>query len=488
MTSFHIETTRRAVNGMVCTIDHVASGAGLRMLTAGGNAADAAIAASAALTVTSQHLCGMGGDLWALVHVPGAPPRALNASGRAGSGSDAAAMRAEGLTEMPFRDDLRTVPVPGCVDGWLGLHAEFGSLPIEQVLEPAIELAENGFATSPHLAFSSRAIAHVPGNDDFLATGRPPRTGAVITRPGLARSLRAIVGEGRRGWYEGEFGQGLLELGRGRGGGGADLYTDADLRSPLADWVEPVSAEAWGHRLWTTPPNSQGYLSLAGAVIADGLDLPDDPNDPQWAHLLIEAAKQAAFDRNDVLFEGADGQRLVGEERLGPRRSAIDPRVAARVAPPRAGGGTIYLCAADRNRMGVSLIQSNASGFGAHITVPDVGVFLHNRGLGFSLDEGHPAELGPRRRPPSTLSPALVTRGDGSLRSVLGTMGGDGQPQVVLQMLARMLQAGQGPGTNVSSPRFTLTIPDAIGFDTWSVSRSADRGDRNRFRLGRRSA
>lgn len=461
MASFHIETTRRATNGMVCTVDHLASTAGIRMLAAGGNAADAAIAASAALAVTTQHMCGMGGDLWAIVQVPGSEPRALNASGRAGSGSDAAGMRSEGLTQMPFRGDLRSVPVPGCVDGWMALHAEYGSLPLDEILQPAVELAEHGFAASPHLGATSRLIVDVNGNQDYVIDGNPVSTGQMVRRPGIARSLRSVAAEGRSAWYEGEFGAALVALGDG-------LYSPADLARSQADWVEPTRADAWGHTLWTAPPNSQGYLSLAGAVIADGLDLPDDPDDPLWAHLLIEASKQAAFDRAASLYEGADGQQLVSEQRLAPRRAAIDPNSAAELTPASAAGGTIYLCTTDRNRMGVSLIQSNAAGFGAHIAVPEIGVFLHNRGLGFSLLEGHPAELAPGRRPPSTLAPALVTNPDGSLRSVLGTMGGDGQPQVVLQMLARMLQAGEGPGSNLSAPRFTLTVPDAIGFDTWS--------------------
>ncbi len=446
---------------MVCTVDHLASGAGLSMLTAGGNAVDAAIAASAALAVTTQHMCGMGGDLWALVHEPGAAPTALNASGRAGSGSDAAAMRAEGLAAMPFRGDIRSVPVPGCVDGWTALHERYGSLPLEQLLAPATELAELGFPASPLLGTMSRLVADVDGAHDYVIDGKPVATGQMVRRHGIARSLRSIASEGRSGWYEGEFGEELIERGRG-------LYSPDDLARSQADWVTPTSVEAWGHQLWTVPPNSQGYLSLAGAVIANGLDLPDDPGDPLWAHLLIEAAKQAGFDRAASLFEGADGAALVSESRLAPRRAAIDPNTASSLVPPAAGGGTIYLCTTDRNRMGVSLMQSNAAGFGSHVALPGIGVFLHNRGIGFSLEEGHPAELAPGRRPPSTLAPALVTNTAGSLRSVLGTMGGDGQPQVVLQMLARMLQLGQGPGTNLSSPRFTLTVPDAIGFDTWS--------------------
>jgi gamma-glutamyltranspeptidase/glutathione hydrolase len=186
-----------------------------------------------------------------------------------------------------------------------------------------------------------------------------------------------------------------------------------------------------------------------------------------WAHLLIESAKQAAFDRPESLFEGANGQHLVSESRLGPRRNVIDANVASRLVAPAAGGGTIYMCAVDKNRMGVSLIQSNAAGFGSHLAVPEVGVFLQNRGIGFSLSEDHPAELAPGRKPPSTLAPALATDSSGRLRTVFGTMGGDGQPQVVLQMAARLLQAKQDPGLNLSAPRFTLTVPNAVGFNTW---------------------
>lgn len=462
--STRIEHTRRAPNGMVCSVDHLASGAGIQLMGAGGNAVDAAIAASAVLAVTTQHMCGMGGDLWALVHLGGnEAPLTLNASGRAGSGSDAGAMRAEGKSAMTFRRDLRSVPVPGCVDGWTTLHERLGSLPLEQVLEPAIGFASDGFAVSPLLAAMIPGIADVDGNEDYVKAGRRATNGQMITRPGVARSLRAIAAEGRSAWYEGEFGAGLRRLGDAVGG----LYSSEDLGRSQADWVEPTSANVWGHTLWTVPPNSGGYLSVASAVMAEAVGLPEDSEDPLWAHLLVEASKQAAFDRRDALFEGANGLELVGMDRLGPRIAAIDPDRASRLQPPAAAGGTIYLCAVDKNRMGVSLMQSNAAGFGSHLAVPEVGVFLHNRGIGFSLAEGHPAELMGGRRPPSTLAPALITDADQRLRTVFGTMGGDGQPQVVLQMAARLLRSELDPGRNVSAPRFTLTVPDAAGFDTW---------------------
>lgn len=448
---------------MVCSVDHLASVAGVEMLGAGGNAVDAAVATSAVLAVTTQHMCGMGGDLWALVHVPGVPePFALNASGWAGAGADAASLRDEGLNEMPFRGDLRSVPVPGCVDGWVALHGRFGRLAMSDVLEPARRLADRGFSVSPVLARAAATIVDVRGAEDYRPSGQAVTSGQVMTRPGLARSLEAIGASGRSAWYQGEFGSGLLALGAG-------MYSTSDLEHVHAEWVEPVSVDAWGQQLWTTPPNSQGYLSLASARIVAGLPLPDDPDDPLFGHLLVEASKQAGHDRNDVLFDGADGAALVAETRMGPRRDRIRADQATPARPPTAGGGTIYLCTADADRMGVSLIQSNAAGFGAHLTVPEVGVFLHNRGIGFSVEAGHPAELRSGTRPPSTLSPALATNSDGSLRAVFGCMGGDAQPQVVLQLAARRFASKQAVGRVVTDQRFALTVPAAQGFNTWSA-------------------
>src|SRR4051794_7162148 len=421
--------SRFATNGMVCAVDHLAAGAGVAMLRAGGSAADAAVATSAVLAVTTQHMCGMGGDLFALVHHPGmVSPAVLNASGRSGSGASAERLRADGYERMPAYGDIRAVPVPGCVDGWLALHERFGRLPLRDVLAPARSYAANGFPASPLLVRVASSVTTVPGGQDFMAARR---TGDLVTRPGVARALDAVGTDGRDGFYGGEFGTGLVELGAGE-------YDAADLVTPNADWVEPLGLDVWGHRLWTVPPNSQGYLTLAGAWIASGLPLPDDPDDPLWAHLTIEAARMAAFDRVEALHEHADGAALVEPARLERRRAAIRVDRAARFRVTSRAGGTIYLCAVDADRMGVSLIQSNAAGFGARIAEPTSGIFLQNRGIGFSLEPGHPAEYGPRGRPPHTLSPALVTRDGGALDMVIGTMGGDTQPQILLQLLTRL--------------------------------------------------
>src|SRR5579885_1035158 len=278
--------SRLAAHGMVASIDHVATGTGIELLRRGGSAADAAIGTSAVLAVTAPYVCGMGGDLFAVVHLPGREPVVLNASGRAGSGADPDRLRGEGHTRMPLIDDIRAAPVPGCVDGWLALHARFGRLPLADVLAPARVLAADGFAASDDLARSAPAVAGKPAGRDLPDGLRP---GQRVLRPGVARALGAIGLRGRAGFYTGEFGEQLLELGGGE-------FSPGDLERPLADWVSPATLDVWGLRLWTAPPNSQGYLTLASAWIASHFDL-GEPDDPQWVHLLAEAARAAGLDR-----------------------------------------------------------------------------------------------------------------------------------------------------------------------------------------------
>jgi gamma-glutamyltranspeptidase / glutathione hydrolase len=435
-------------DGLVCSVDRLASEAGTTVLRAGGNAVDAAIAT--------------GGDLFALVAGPGAGaerPFVLNASGRAGSGADPDRLRAEGHRAMPFTGDVRSAPVPGCVDGWLALHGRLGRLPLADVLAPAIELAENGFPTSPLLAFTLPRLAGVTGADELVHAG--VSDGDLLRRPGPARMLRAVVAEGRDGFYGGEFGERLLEVGAGE-------YLPEDLARSQAEWVDGLGLDVWGHRVWTVPPNSTGYVALAGAGIAERIGLPADPDDGAWAHLTVEAARLAGFDRPDRLFDGADGAELIAPDRLDELAARFDPRRRLHLGDRHRDGGTIYLCVTDGDGMGVSLIQSNAKGFGSLVAVPGTGILLHNRGIGFNLEPGHPAEYRPGRRPPHTLAPALVTRPDGSVRAVLGTMGGDSQPQLVLQMLARLLVAGQDPGAVISAPRWVLDVEGGTGFDVWN--------------------
>ncbi len=450
----------RAPNHLVASADHLATSAGVEMFHRGGNAVDAAIATNAVMAVVGPHLCGMGGDLFALVHVDG-EVHALNSSGRAAAGSDAAQLRSEGHTVMPYRLDLRSVTVPGCVDGWVALHDRFGSLPLVTILEPARRLAADGFPASPLLTSAISFLDDASKSNLSELAEQATHTGSRVQRPGAARALVSVADHGREGFYGGEFGNGLLALGGG-------LFDDSDLATPSAEWVTPLSATAFGVELHTIPPNSQGYLALGSARLATAHGLPRAPHDEEWAHILIEASIAAGRDRPEVLSDTSDGNALLAsiDERLGE----IDPARASRTVAPATDGDTTYLCTLgtgpDGRRMGVSLIQSNAAGFGSHLVEPSTQINLHNRGMGFSLEPGHPAEFAPGRRPPHTLCPAIATDEDG-LRGVFGTMGGDAQPQILLQVAARLFHHRQSPARAINAGRWRLA-GEQTGFDTWT--------------------
>jgi gamma-glutamyltranspeptidase/glutathione hydrolase len=456
---------------MVVAADQLAAQAGIRLLDQGGSAADAAVAAAAVMAVTGPHLCGLGGDLLAMVSAPGQAPEALLAVGRAGAGVNAAVMRAEGLATMPQRGDLRAVPVPGAVDGWLALLERHGRSSRASVFAPAIALAEEGFVASLLLVLASHLIHHVDGAQELCPDG-PLQPDQLVRLPGIARTLRAIAADGRYGFYGGEFGQQLLAIGRG-------VYQPGDLTDSLAEWCPALSLGVWGHLLWTVPPPSQGYLTLAGAWVAEQVGLGADPADPQWPHLIVEAARAVGHDRPDALFDGAVGNALLDPDRLARAAERIRPERAAapdvvdlgglRTADvPRLGDGdTTHLCAVDGDGLGVSLTQSNALDFGSHVVAGTTGIFLHNRGVGFSLVEGHPAEVAPGRRPPHTLSPMLATTAGGALTHLVGAMGGDAQPQILLQVLARLLRSGQDPATAITGARLALDAASAGPFRLW---------------------
>jgi gamma-glutamyltranspeptidase / glutathione hydrolase len=453
---------------MVSTADQLASNAGIDTLERGGSAADAVVAAAAVMAVVGPHLCGLGGDALAMVSEPCREPIALLSIGRAGSGVDPERLRSAGQTTMPQRSDLSSSPVPGAVDGWLALLDRFGRLSRDQVFARAIALAEDGFTASLMLALASHLVHAIPGAEQLCPSG-PLDLEATVRLPGIARTLRAIAEDGRNGFYGGEFGRELVRVGAG-------IYAEEDLIGCLAEWCDPVRLRVWDHDLWTVPPPSQGYLTLASASIAERIGLGTDPSAAMWPHLLVGASQAAGRDRAAVLFDGADGSALLDAERLlrlagGVAGASASPRVVSSVDPARApwvgaDGDTTHLCAIDADGLGVSLTQSNALDFGCHVVAGSTGVFLHNRGVGFSLVEGHPAELGPGRRPPHTLSPMLVTRG-GNLTHLAGAMGGDAQPQILLQLLARMLHVGEDPATAITAARFALTAPAHRAFHLW---------------------
>ncbi len=444
------------------TPHHLATEAALAIMERGGNAVDAAVAANAVLGVVAPETCGIGGDLFTLVHRPGDDrPVALNASGRAGSGATAETIRSNGATVIPV-DSPWSVTVPGCIDGWEALLGELGTMSLVHVLAPAIEHAFDGFEVSPELADTlARHERHLIAQavaPHVYPEGRPPQPGTTIRRPDLGETLRRIGDDGRDAFYAGPVGAAITEATEG-------VLVPTDLAQPQADWIDPLGVDVFGHSAWTIPPNSQGYIALGALWILERLDPPRDAGDPAYAHAAIEAFRAMAWDRDELVADPAtaplDPDELVSPARLAERVGAIRPdTVAVWPASGAAPGGTAFFCARDRTGMGVSIIQSNYHDIGSGRIAGDSGVFLHDRGAGFNLRAGHPNEYEPGRRPLHTLSPTLWTRGN-RLALLLGTRGGRYQPQFLTQVAAHLFIAGDEPGVAQSRPRWLVEASGA---------------------------
>ena len=440
----------------------LATRAAIDIMAAGGNAVDGAIAANAVLGVVLPTTCGIGGDLFSMVHTPGAvAPAALNASGRGGSGLDADAMAAAGLTAVPLYGP-EAVTVPGCVDGWEALAERFGTRPLAELLEPAIRLARDGFAVSVELAAAlgrlEQRISDQPSAAPLYPDGMPPAAGTTIFRPLLAATLESIALHGRSAFYEGRVAEAIEQSTGG-------IVTGADLAANRPDWVEPIGIDVFGTRAWTVPPNSQGYLTLAAAWLFEQLGVGTDPDDPAFHHAVVECYRAVAWERDDLVadprFAPLPPDLLLDPNRLGGRLDRLRTgRAQLWPAPAPARGGTAYFCTADAAGMGVSMIQSNFHGIGTGISAGGTGVWLHNRGAGFTLTAGHPNRAAAGKRPLHTLSPTLWSD-SGRLRLLLGTRGGHQQPQYLLQVAALLFHAGLDPADAQAMPRWEMEHAEA---------------------------
>ncbi|MDH3729734.1 MAG: gamma-glutamyltransferase [Acidimicrobiia bacterium] len=439
--------------GMAAAPHHLAAEAALHVMAQGGNSVDGAIAANAVLGVVLPETCGPGGDLFALVHRPGdSVPACLNSSGRAGSGASAQELRDQGHDAIPFQGPW-SVTVPGCVDGWEALSERFGSVPLGQTLRRAIELCA-GFPASSELAAAlGRAqgwLEDTPSANELYPGGAPPAPGDILSRPLLETTLHAIANGGRGSFFE-LVGPAITAATGGR-------ITREDYSRVQSDWIDPIGTEVFGRTAWTVPPNSQGYLTLAAAAIFERLEVPADHTDPRFQHGLIEAYRAVSWERNDVVTDAirAPSVDLLDRQRLDDRAAAVDLGTIARWPDsPDARSGTAYLCVIDANGMGVSLIQSNYTGIGSGLSAGNTGVFLHSRGAGFNLRDGHPNELAPGNRPLHTLAPTMWTRSE-QLDTLLGTRGGHVQPQLLLQVAANRMVAGLSATDAQAAPRWTL--------------------------------
>lgn len=463
---------------IVSTSHPLAAQAGLRMLLKGGSAVDAAIAAAATITLVEPVSCGLGGDSFAIVWHDG-KAHGLNASGHspAAWSPDYFAQRygrdEKGIAKAPKRG-VDAITVPGVVSGWVALHEKFGKLDFAQLMEPAIEIARRGHAIAPVVAH--KWAAAVPELKDqpgfaqaFMPHGRAPRVGERFCLPGAATTLEMIGRTRGRAMYEGELAQKVVDYLRANGG----AHTLEDFASYRPDWVEPLQKNYRGFTLHEIPPNGQGIAALMAVGILENFNLREMGLDTVAAqHLQIEAMKLAFADLyryvSDPRTMTVTPEQMLDPAYLASRAKLIDPGKATNFGPgvPDAGG-TIYLSAADESGMMISFIQSNYMGFGSGVVVPDTGISLQNRGVGFSMNPDSPNVVAPRKRPFHTIIPGFLSR-DGKPVMSFGVMGGDIQPQGHLQTLVRMIDFDQQPQAACCAPRwkvnrdFTLDVEGSM--------------------------
>jgi gamma-glutamyltranspeptidase len=446
------------------TADHpLAAQAGAMVLEAGGNAVDAAIAANLVLCVARPHMCGLGGDLFALIYqAQSGELHALNGSGRAPQKASLEAYADLGLESIPETGPF-TNTVPGAVHAWEDALKHFGSMTLGELMPRAIHYAENGFPMYGELVEAIRSrrdkLENSPGCvRTFLPGGGLPQAGRLFKQPALARSLAAIAEGGSQALYQGELGSSLLEHVRSLGG----LMSREDLAGHTGNWESPLKLDYKGLSLCTVPPNSQGIALLMQAAMLENLDLAAmGQGSPQLVHHMVEAKKLAFADRNryvcDPAFHAAPIKRMLDKESAKKQAGRIDAGRAADQVAPRSfttgGEDTVYLAVVDKQGNAVSLIQSLYEFFGSCVMDPETGIILHNRGRGFSLDPQHPNRLEPGKRPYHTLHPVMALK-EGRPHLVMGTPGADGQTQTNMQVLVNLLEFGADPQEAVEAPRW----------------------------------
>jgi len=461
--------------GIVSTSQPLATAAGLEILARGGSAADAAVAAAAALNVTEPTSTGLGGDMFALFFdAQTRQVTAINGSGRAPAGLTLERLANEGLlAEGLPAYHAHTVTVPGACAGWLDLLERHGNLGATEVLAPAIELAEEGFPVAPLTSIfwrnaANRQLATAPNGREMTIEGRGPEPGEVFRNPGLARTLRAVADGGREAFYEGPIATAIAQVIQQAGG----CMTEDDLAAHASTWEMPSTITYRGYRLCECPPNGQGITALIALNILEGFDLaPLELLSPQALHLQIEALRLAFADArwyiSDPTFNQIPLEQLLSKEYAAERRALINP-ARAYLDPERgmpvASSDTVYLSAVDQFGNACSFINSNYMGFGTGIVPKGWGFTLQNRGHNFSLDPAHPNALAPRKRPYHTIIPALATReSDGSLFASFGVMGGFMQPQGHAQVFSALIDHGLDPQSALDLPRFCIGVEGEVG-------------------------
>jgi gamma-glutamyltranspeptidase / glutathione hydrolase len=476
--------------GVVATSQALASQAGAQTLARGGSAVDAAIAANAVLGLVEPMMDGIGGDLFVLYwDAKTQTLTGLNASGPAPRALSPEFLARHGETTMPLFG-IQTVTVPGVVDGWAKLHQRYGKLAWNQLFAAAIAYAEQGFPVTEAIAEQwsapisfERLSSQTESTRLFLANGNPARQGDIFRNPDLARAYQCLATGGARVFYKGEIAAAILNTSQRLDG----TMTADDLSSFSAEWVEPISIDYRGWRVYELPPNGQGMAALEMLNIMEASPASaEGPFSPAEIHTRIEAMKLAY---SDVYRYNADPrtcavpvEKLLSKEHARLRASLIDPLKAnGQVSAAEiTGSDTTYLTVADREGNIVSWIQSIFSNFGSGITVEGMGFVLQNRGAGFTLDPAHPNVLAGGKRPYHTIIPGFMERGDSHIG--FGIMGGPNQPLAHAQFVSNYVDYGMNLQQALEAPRFTKLGP--AGCDVLIESRVPEATLRQLIEMG----
>ncbi len=460
MRDFHLPGRSEVLtsNGMCATSHPLAAQTAIDILKQGGNAMDAAISAAILLGICEPQMTGIGGDCFVLYSRPGdSQIHALNGSGRAPRAANAAHLRDAGLDHIPLTSP-HSVTLPGAMAAFCHLAETVGTLGLDQLLQPAIHYADHGVPVAARVAFDwhdSAPTLQGAARSSYLLGGKPPKVGDIFRAPGQAEVLRRVAKQGRDAFYTGEVAEDMQAALTKLGG----VHSLQDFADTTCDATTPISGTYKGMDLVEHPPNGQGATAILMLNILKHFDISSmNPLGSERIHIEAEAAKLAYDARNRFLADPDHMARL--DYMLAPETAAalaalINPKQAMKAAAPLTEAvhkDTIYITVVDKDRMAVSLIYSIFHGFGSGIASEKFGILLQNRGAGFTLQDGHPNELGSRKRPMHTIIPGMLCE-DGQVTMPFGVMGGAYQPNGHARFVSNLTDFDMGLQQTIDAPR-----------------------------------
>ncbi len=473
-----------ADNAMIATSHPIASSIGLHILSQGGSAIDAAIAATAILAIGEPHMSGIGGDCFALVKPSDDTDLvAINGSGRTPEAARLDHMFDLGITKLDVTSP-HSVTVPGAVAAWWALHKRFGILEWSKLFDSAIHYAEKGIAVHPRVAHdwanhSDKLSIHNATSDIYLRDGNPYQTGDIFQNTRLASAYRHIAAYGMDGFYKSWIADDIISTLQGLGG----LHQPFDFATTQAQFVQPISANYRGYTIWECPPNSQGIVALMILKIVEHFNI-QSFSEIDRIHLFAEASKLAYAMRDQHLGDpkhtSDKTEWLLSSNTIEMLAEKIDMKKAGPSSPTDfpTHPDTIYLAAVDQNGMAVSFINSLFDSFGSGITAPQSGILLHSRGRSFQLTKDHPNVIAPLKRPMHTIIPAMITKDD-DLIGPFGVMGGQYQAAGHANFISNIVDFSMDPQEAIDAPRafaFDDTLELEAGFSQDTADALSDRG------------